>query len=538
MPDIVFKCRSCGKHLVVDEAGAGVKIDCPDCKTPLTIPTAGSPACCWSCGYVLAVALSLADEELNCPNCKIALPAIVKSRAIPLGEPSQRPSQARPTAKPETLCPSCKKGTDPKARFCAHCGEKLRPDATDRPPESPARPPKQKKFNYLAMNSEGQEVSGAINAENQQVALQKLRDSGLFPISFREESQQPPSSAPSQGAEATEKSKVSTCPQCGEQNRIGRVDCLKCGVDLKTGRSSSRNNSVSLPAAVERSMGSILFGVLVGAIYGAMWAMVFGNHNLGLMALIFAVGCIVGTFVGYQGWGEVLGLVGAGAIFVVFNIKGCRDDLSKSVKWVTLAYSSDKQSTTTAPPASPVHSTANTIQGRIGSSTGQQSDAASVASKSHSDISKCNDALKNYIGSRLISDTSADFGICNCYISVWRDAVERNTSVGYDIEEVQKKYMNGIGCENLFILSLDPERPKRRKELQEATLDSMKSRARLVNTFCSSEQAKALALEAVAIFAEIRELADQPKGSLITFSKAVQDLETRRTRCINQIEAF
>jgi hypothetical protein len=38
MPDIFFKCGSCGNHLVADDAGAGQTIDCPDCNTPTTIP--------------------------------------------------------------------------------------------------------------------------------------------------------------------------------------------------------------------------------------------------------------------------------------------------------------------------------------------------------------------------------------------------------------------------------------------------------------------------------------------------------------------
>ncbi len=38
LTDIFFKCRSCGKHLVADDAGAGQTINCPDCNTPTTIP--------------------------------------------------------------------------------------------------------------------------------------------------------------------------------------------------------------------------------------------------------------------------------------------------------------------------------------------------------------------------------------------------------------------------------------------------------------------------------------------------------------------
>jgi uncharacterized Zn finger protein len=36
--DIYFFCESCGQHLVVDEAGAGLVIPCPNCAKDLTVP--------------------------------------------------------------------------------------------------------------------------------------------------------------------------------------------------------------------------------------------------------------------------------------------------------------------------------------------------------------------------------------------------------------------------------------------------------------------------------------------------------------------
>lgn len=36
--DISFDCDKCGKHLVVDEAGAGITIDCPGCGKPVYVP--------------------------------------------------------------------------------------------------------------------------------------------------------------------------------------------------------------------------------------------------------------------------------------------------------------------------------------------------------------------------------------------------------------------------------------------------------------------------------------------------------------------
>jgi len=36
--DIRFNCEHCGKHLVVDEAGAGRSVKCPECSNPVDIP--------------------------------------------------------------------------------------------------------------------------------------------------------------------------------------------------------------------------------------------------------------------------------------------------------------------------------------------------------------------------------------------------------------------------------------------------------------------------------------------------------------------
>ena len=40
--DISFDCGTCGKHLVVDEAGAGISIDCPGCGKPVYVPSLAS----------------------------------------------------------------------------------------------------------------------------------------------------------------------------------------------------------------------------------------------------------------------------------------------------------------------------------------------------------------------------------------------------------------------------------------------------------------------------------------------------------------
>jgi uncharacterized Zn finger protein len=36
--DIVFNCQACGQHLVIDEAGAGLVVQCPECGKDVTVP--------------------------------------------------------------------------------------------------------------------------------------------------------------------------------------------------------------------------------------------------------------------------------------------------------------------------------------------------------------------------------------------------------------------------------------------------------------------------------------------------------------------
>jgi hypothetical protein len=40
--DISFDCDKCGKHLLVDEAGAGITIECPGCGKPVYVPSPSS----------------------------------------------------------------------------------------------------------------------------------------------------------------------------------------------------------------------------------------------------------------------------------------------------------------------------------------------------------------------------------------------------------------------------------------------------------------------------------------------------------------
>lgn len=45
MPDITFACPHCSVKLEVDESGAGITVDCPQCKRPVVVPSKATPPC-------------------------------------------------------------------------------------------------------------------------------------------------------------------------------------------------------------------------------------------------------------------------------------------------------------------------------------------------------------------------------------------------------------------------------------------------------------------------------------------------------------
>lgn len=85
MPDIFFKCGSCGNHLVADEAGAGITIECPDCGTPTTIPETSTSGKCPRCRLRLKFSPELSGELVDCPAChlEIRLPGLHYPKTCP-----------------------------------------------------------------------------------------------------------------------------------------------------------------------------------------------------------------------------------------------------------------------------------------------------------------------------------------------------------------------------------------------------------------------------------------------------------------------
>lgn len=84
MSDIKFNCPECGGALEVDASGAGMTVNCPDCKKPICIPK---------------------------PVAKIQV-------RQPISSPSARSQSEKP-------CPLCGESILAVAKKCKHCGSML-----------------------------------------------------------------------------------------------------------------------------------------------------------------------------------------------------------------------------------------------------------------------------------------------------------------------------------------------------------------------------------------------------------------------------
>jgi len=109
MADILFTCPHCSKSLAIDDKGAGLTINCPDCQNPTTIPQPTIFLRCSSCKSELSAPEELKGEIRNCPAC---------NKEVILF--SQTTSSLKAT------CPKCNATCSPDARFCVNCGMSLK----------------------------------------------------------------------------------------------------------------------------------------------------------------------------------------------------------------------------------------------------------------------------------------------------------------------------------------------------------------------------------------------------------------------------
>jgi phage FluMu protein Com len=70
MSDIFFKCRVCGKYLVVDDEGAGLTVDCPDCRASISIPDLLLVHECPHCKQIVKAACEMTGELVLCRSCQ------------------------------------------------------------------------------------------------------------------------------------------------------------------------------------------------------------------------------------------------------------------------------------------------------------------------------------------------------------------------------------------------------------------------------------------------------------------------------------
>jgi len=66
--NLYFK-SNCGKHMAVDESGAGRTVKCPSCGQPLQIPRPDMEWDC-SCGAPMILSANMVGETVRCLVCK------------------------------------------------------------------------------------------------------------------------------------------------------------------------------------------------------------------------------------------------------------------------------------------------------------------------------------------------------------------------------------------------------------------------------------------------------------------------------------
>jgi DNA-directed RNA polymerase subunit RPC12/RpoP len=120
MSDIFFKCEACGNPLVVDDAGAGLTVDCPDCRKVIAIPKVLLVHECPHCKQKAKASAEMKGETVRCSGCQHEF-------SIP-GQPPRQPAAARLIA---LICPNCQAEIETPEEVihhnspCPNCGESV-----------------------------------------------------------------------------------------------------------------------------------------------------------------------------------------------------------------------------------------------------------------------------------------------------------------------------------------------------------------------------------------------------------------------------
>lgn len=97
--DITFSCSQCGQSIVIDEAGAGIEVQCPTCQTTLTVPT---------------------PETASTPAPAVPEPKV--EPAVAVLETAPTPAKAEEVWVLTQLCPQCQRAWPNHISVCRHCG--------------------------------------------------------------------------------------------------------------------------------------------------------------------------------------------------------------------------------------------------------------------------------------------------------------------------------------------------------------------------------------------------------------------------------
>ena len=101
MPDIFFKCSSCGKNLVVNDTQVETTTKCSDCNAIVPPPETAARFKCTRCKQIFKLSPSMSMEWVECPKCKLEIrcpaeiPNISRQTYPAGGKPSTRMPEAQ-----------------------------------------------------------------------------------------------------------------------------------------------------------------------------------------------------------------------------------------------------------------------------------------------------------------------------------------------------------------------------------------------------------------------------------------------------------